>query len=172
MGDNSPLFEDIDRSAPASFPLDSANVRTEYLSLAKLYGQAVNKFTETGTHEHGFFNYCAGNVAVFYLRQLLQIKPNLDGVVALKMNNETSYDSRGRGKGMKVIQQQQNSYLRGLSQSVKSISQTKKPRVERETTQVQQPVVAASGYMTELNNITSYIAYLQSKRNFCEGEEK
>eukprot|EP00475_Leptophrys_vorax_P038086 TRINITY_DN6652_c0_g1_i4.p1 TRINITY_DN6652_c0_g1~~TRINITY_DN6652_c0_g1_i4.p1 ORF type:complete len:398 (+),score=98.14 TRINITY_DN6652_c0_g1_i4:94-1287(+) len=90
---NSPLFSDIDPSESAQYPRDAAKLRNEYLTLSKLYAEALRKFTISGTHENEFFNFCNGNKAVLYLRMHLMIKPNLENVVVTRLDSNSSHDS-------------------------------------------------------------------------------
>ena len=57
------------------------------------YVKALAKFTQSGTHESDFYSFCDGNLAVFYLRECLQLKPNLTQFVEGDMFEEDQFDS-------------------------------------------------------------------------------
>eukprot|EP00918_Siedleckia_nematoides_P101985 GHVU01222823.1.p1 GENE.GHVU01222823.1~~GHVU01222823.1.p1 ORF type:complete len:349 (+),score=51.81 GHVU01222823.1:1031-2077(+) len=45
------------------------------------YRCAVRKYTQSGTHASDFFSFCNGKIDVFYLRKLLELKPELNATV-------------------------------------------------------------------------------------------
>jgi hypothetical protein len=92
---NSPLFADINPALPSVISRDAAKLRGEYLSLSRLYASALRKYTTSGTHEDEFFNFCDGNVAVYYMRIHLSLRPNLNNVVVTRLDESSSFDSLG-----------------------------------------------------------------------------
>ncbi len=45
------------------------------------YKAALTHFTQSGTHDSNFYNFCNGKPDVYYLRKYLELKPNLDNTV-------------------------------------------------------------------------------------------
>jgi hypothetical protein len=45
------------------------------------YKAALTRFTQSGTHESNFYNFCNGKKEAYYLRLLLAEKPHLNEMV-------------------------------------------------------------------------------------------
>mmetsp|Transcript_8653 Transcript_8653/g.17731 ORF Transcript_8653/g.17731 Transcript_8653/m.17731 type:complete len:192 (-) Transcript_8653:44-619(-) len=59
----------------------------------KEYKAALTKFTVSGTHENEFWNFCNGKIEVYYLRRLLQNRPNLVDFVEADLPTEAAISS-------------------------------------------------------------------------------
>ncbi len=57
------------------------------------YKAAADQFTQPGTHDHNFFNYCNGKLDVNYLQKNLKLKPYLNNVVVAELPEECALSS-------------------------------------------------------------------------------
>ena len=60
---------------------DWKKLRSIWKGLAADYKAALSRYTLSGTHESDFYNFCNGKVEPYYLRKLLEVKPDLVGFV-------------------------------------------------------------------------------------------
>ena len=49
----------------------------------------------SGTHKSNFYNFCNGKIEPYYLRKLLEVKPDLVGFVEADLPHETFLDTSG-----------------------------------------------------------------------------
>jgi transposase len=59
------------------------------------YRAALNKFTQSGTHDHDFYNFCGGIVETYYLRKYLEIRPNTTAMVIADLPEEIAMSTDG-----------------------------------------------------------------------------
>lgn len=67
---------------------DWKKLRKIWKQLNSDYKAALHRFTQSGTHDDNFFNFCYGKLDVYYLRKHLAIRPNLVGFVEATLPEE------------------------------------------------------------------------------------
>jgi hypothetical protein len=72
---------------------DWKKLRTIWKGLAADYKAALSRYTLSGTHESDFYNFCHGKIEPYYLRKLLEVKPDLVGFVEAELPQETFMDT-------------------------------------------------------------------------------
>ncbi|OWZ03705.1 hypothetical protein PHMEG_00024515 [Phytophthora megakarya] len=93
------------------------------------YFKALARFTKSGEQEKDFYDYCGGSIDVFYLRECLQVKPDLIQFVEGGMLEDDEFDSIKRATVNPPVQQlTPNKKLKcELVESVKTLAAKLKP---------------------------------------------
>jgi hypothetical protein len=76
-------------------PHDWKKLRTIWKAVNADYKVALNKFTQSGTHDSDFFSFCNGKVEMYYLRKYLDLRPNLTATVEADLPVECAVSSEG-----------------------------------------------------------------------------
>ena len=58
-----------------------------------LYKEVLHQFTQSGTNESDFINFCDGKMPAYYLRQHLNLKPGLNETIRAGLPEHSSIDS-------------------------------------------------------------------------------
>eukprot|EP00918_Siedleckia_nematoides_P030225 GHVU01065361.1.p1 GENE.GHVU01065361.1~~GHVU01065361.1.p1 ORF type:complete len:437 (+),score=85.02 GHVU01065361.1:275-1585(+) len=74
-------------------PHEWAKLRGMWKQLNADYKTALRKFTQSGTHTSDFYAYCSGKLDIFYLRKLLNLKPQLNATVEAALPEGAFVDS-------------------------------------------------------------------------------
>ena len=74
------VIEDIDPGFDIQ-KHDWKKLRAMWMDINSRYKVAVDGFTVSGQHENQFFGFCNQKKDVYYLRQLLNLKPGLNETV-------------------------------------------------------------------------------------------
>ena len=72
---------------------DWSKLRDIWKKVNAEYKIIISKFTQSGTHENEFWKYCKGNLAAYYLRKLLCIRPGLNAFVEADLPAVTALSS-------------------------------------------------------------------------------
>jgi hypothetical protein len=72
---------------------DWKKLRTIWKGLAADYKAALSRYTLSGTHESEFYNFCNGKIEPYYLRKLLELKPDVVGFVEADLPREAFMDT-------------------------------------------------------------------------------
>ena len=59
------------------------------------YNTAVQKYQQSGTHDHNFFAFCNNKVETYYLRKCLELRPNLTASIEAHLPEECALSSEG-----------------------------------------------------------------------------
>lgn len=57
------------------------------------YKAALTRFTQSGTHDNNFYNFCNGRPEVYYLRKNLELRPGLNEMVEADLPDECALSS-------------------------------------------------------------------------------
>ena len=68
-------------------------LRSIWKALNSDYKAALARFTQSGTHDSDFFNFCAGKADVYYVRKYLELKPDLNQTVQADLPTECAISS-------------------------------------------------------------------------------
>ena len=72
---------------------DASKLNKIWKSINAAYRKALGNFTQSGTHDPNFYNFCGGNLETAYLYDWLQFKHNLTDFVGCGMLEEDKFDS-------------------------------------------------------------------------------
>ena len=84
-------FKDVDSSVIVTH--DAPKLYDMWKDVNQKYVKALARYTQSGTHESDFFGFCDGNLDVMYLRECLNVKPNLTEFVRGGMFERDEFDS-------------------------------------------------------------------------------
>lgn len=112
------------------------------------YKAALTRFTLSGTHDDNFYNFCNGKLDAYYLRQYLQVRPELNGMVEADLPEDAQVTSENLGS----------------SSDNSSSESIEKPVRKRKTDQVAEAI-------REFGNSKMKIELSKQKLHFLELEE-
>ena len=72
---------------------DWKKLRLIFKALITEYKICLTRFTQSGTHNSDFFNFCNGKLEIFYFRKWLELRPEVIGYVEAELPEETFADS-------------------------------------------------------------------------------
>jgi hypothetical protein len=72
---------------------DWKKLRQIWKGVVSDYRAANIRFTQSGTHDASFYNFCHGKLEPYYLRKFLDLKPDILGYVAADLPEGTFLDS-------------------------------------------------------------------------------
>lgn len=117
---------------------------------------------------------------MLYMRQLLNLKPNLLQVIVTRLDNQSSFDSLNSGSSSTLsdasfspgsssrkggrqrrIQTERNDIMRKLADTATEVSQSRKRKASREC-----------GVLGELKSLTDLIVKLKGEMELCFDEEE
>ena len=72
---------------------DWKKLRSIWKSVNSDYKAALTRFTQSGTHDSNFYNFCNGKLDIYYLRKYLELKPGLNQTVEAGLPKECAISS-------------------------------------------------------------------------------
>ena len=75
-----------------------AKLKSMWKDVKKDYNASIEKYTQSGTHDHNFFSFCNNKVETYYLRKCLELRPNLTATIRAELPEECALSSEGAGK--------------------------------------------------------------------------
>jgi len=90
------VIEDHGHIDPSNIvPHDWKKLRVIWKSINADYKAALNRFTQSGTHDNNFYAFCGGKVETYYLRKYLELRPNTNATVEADLPEDCAISSDG-----------------------------------------------------------------------------